>query len=42
MDMFTWIIFVYDYVFFDSINATYIASYYGAIDSDWLSGLMMS
>ena len=40
--MFTWIIFIYDYVFFNSINARYIISYNDAIDSHWLSGLMMS
>ena len=42
MDMFTWIIFIYDYVFFNSINARHIIPYNDAIDCHWLSGLMTS
>ena len=32
MNIFTWIIFIYDFVFFNSINTRYIRPYNNAID----------
>ena len=36
MNMFTWIILIYDCVFFNFINARYIIPYNDAIDSHWV------